>query len=193
MAASASERLDAIRDLLARYAGNTLEEDHTTRDYEDYEDLQLVHLDEAVTLLQGIAEQFAEPATEDTIVAAVMQSLHVTLTLERIEINRNVKLTVADAVRQAVRAGEQSALERWEPDERLPEARTVVDPDVTSWSFTVDGGLAIIWQTDAGEREFVLEGEATRSDLIAALAMVTEPITPFTVLTHDVRTNGATA
>ncbi|AYD87335.1 hypothetical protein SEA_VALENTINIPUFF_34 [Microbacterium phage ValentiniPuff] len=188
MAASASERLDAIRDLLARYADNTIAEDHSTKDYEIYEDLQLVHLDEAVTLLQGIAEQFADPSTEAEIVTRMTQTV-----TERLPWGTpmNLVIEVQKIIRDAVRAGEQSALERWEPDERLPEARTVVDPDVTSWSFTVDGGLAIIWQTDAGEREFVLEGEATRSDLIAALAMVTEPITPFTILAHDARTNGA--
>lgn len=57
-------------------------------------------------------------------------------------------------------------------------SRIVVDPYRTSWSFTVEGGLSI----ESPEVEVVLDGGATRSQLIKAVYGTTEPPTHFTDL-----------
>jgi hypothetical protein len=134
MVSSASSRYERARSLLLRQEHNVLEEGHSVRDYEDYEDEQLRIGEAAVALLREFSSPPSIGQTEDALIAEFRDWITQNGTgptlgteilpadatdAERTEKRRH-DLTLAFA--HGLRLGIRSALETWEPDDYAPPA-----------------------------------------------------------------------
>jgi len=152
MATSASDRYEKARHLIAEWTANQLSEEHTVKDYEQYEDEQLRLGEAAVALLREFITTERTHESEEEVAERVLQA--------------QAGTDIRNIMAHAVHAGVQLALESWEPDERAPEPRIEIDMSEATISFNVEEGFVI--EFDSGDREIVLDVDS-RSDLMLAL------------------------